>query len=96
MDEKNMRELNMGEMDQISGGVNRVINTGKADLTASLRSGPSKGDRQIASLPNGMIVDTVTDQLEYDPISGRTFVKVRYTDKDGTKTGWVSSSVLGM
>ena len=86
--ENKRTELSLDEMDQVVGGVNRTVNTGMDDLNAAVRSGPSKGDRQIASLPNGTVVDTVSDILVYDPVAGRNFVEVTYTDRGGvTRTG---------
>ena len=62
-----------------------------------VRQGPSKGKKQIASLPNGTVVDTVSDQLVYDPVADRNFVQVTFTDKYGKqKTGWIASSIPGM
>ena len=91
------KELSLEEMDQVSGGVYRKVNTGKAGLNAAVRVGPSKGDRQIASLSNGTIVDTISDKLVYDPVAGRHFVEITFTDKGGvTRTGWIASSILGM
>ena len=47
--------------------------------------------------PNGTVVDTISDELVYDPVAGRHFVEVRFTDKNGQeKTGWIASSILGM
>ena len=95
--DKEKRELSLDEMDQVSGGVYRKVNTGREGLNAAVRSGPSKGDRQIASLPNGTVVDTVSDILVYDPVAGRNFVEVTYTDRGGvTRTGWIASSILGL
>ena len=99
MDNKEMekKELTLDEMSQASGGVFRKVNTGKVGLNAAVRSGPSKGDRQIASLPNGTVVDTVSDILVFDPLAGRNFVEVTFTNKYGeTRTGWIASSILGM
>lgn len=91
------RELSLEEMDQVSGGTFRTVNTGKAGLNAAVRSGPSKSDRQIASLENGTVVDTISDVLVYDPVAGRNFVEVTYTDRGGvSRTGWIASSILGM
>ena len=90
-------ELSLYEMEQVNGGVFRTVNTGRTDLNAAVRSGPSKGDSQIASLPNGTVVDTVSDELVFDPVGGRNFVEVTFTDKHGaTRTGWIASSILGM
>ena len=92
----NRRELTAGEAQQVTGGVNRVINTG-SDLNAAVRSGPSRGNKQIASLVNGTVVDTVSDELVYDEVAGRNFVEITFTDKKGrVRTGWVASSILGM
>jgi len=88
-----MKELNLNEMEQVSGGVWRTVNTGVEGLNAALRNGPSKkGTKQIASLPNGTQVDTLTDQVVYDPASGRNFVEVTV---DG-KVGWVAASIVGL
>ena len=90
-------ELSLDEMEQVVGGVNRTVNTGVADLNAAVRSGPSKADKQIASLPNGTVVNTISDTLVFDPVAGRNFVEVTYTDRDGNLcTGWIASSILGM
>ena len=59
--ENKKNELSLDELDQVVGGVNRTVNTGTAGLNAAVRSGPSKGDRQIASLPNGTVVNTISE-----------------------------------
>ena len=89
---EDMRELSVEELDSVVGGVGRTVNTGVQGLNAALRAEACKSSRQIASIPNGAQVDTVTDQLEYDPISGRNFVKIRYNGM----TGWVAASVIGL
>lgn len=88
-----MRELNPEELDQVSGGVWREVNTGIPNKNAKLRNGPSmEGTSQIASLKNGTMVDTMTDELVYDPASGRNFVQVTVNGK----TGWIAASIIGM
>ena len=88
-----MKELNLNEMEQVNGGVWRTVNTGVDGLNAALRDGPSKkGTKQIASLPNGTQVDTVTDQVVYDPASGRNYVQVTVNGK----TGWIAASIVGL
>jgi hypothetical protein len=99
MDNKEMekKELSLDELNQASGGVYRTVNTGKIGLNAAVRSGPSKNNKQIASLENGVVVNTVSDDLVFDPVTGRNFVEVTYTDKSGeTRTGWIASSILGL
>ena len=88
-----MKELNLNEMEQVNGGVWRTVNTGVDGLNAALRDGPSKkGTKQIASLPNGTQVDTVTDQVVYDSASGRNYVQVTVNGK----TGWIAASIVGL
>lgn len=88
-----MNELNLNEMEQVTGGVLRTVDTGIPDMNAKLRNGPSmEGTKQIASLPNGTVVDTVTDELVRDPKSGRNFVQVTVNGK----TGWIAASIIGL
>ena len=94
--DKNTEELSLDTMDRIAGGVERTVNTG-CDLNAAIRMAPAKKSRQIASLVNGTVVDTVSDQLFYDPEAGRNFVEVYFTDKDGKrKSGWIAASIVGL
>ena len=90
MEEK--KELNPSEMENVTGGVWRTVNTGVSGLKAALRSGPGKGNPQIASLSNGTQVDTITDQVVYDPVSRRNFVEVSVNGI----TGWVAASIVGL
>ncbi len=93
----NNKELNLNEMEMATGGVQRVVNTGIADMKAAVRSGPSKGSKQIASLPTGTIIDTVSDELVYDSAAGRNFVQIIFTDKNGQQqTGWIAASIVGL
>lgn len=85
-------ELNEQELDKVVGGVGRTVNTGVSGLNAVLRLEPRKSSKQITSIPNGTRVDTVTDQLVYDPEAGRNFVQVNYNGK----IGWVASSLVGL
>ena len=85
------RELNLNEMAQVTGGVHRTVNTGVSGLNAALRADASKGSKQIGSIPNGTVVDTIDDRLVYDPVSQRNFVQVTFNGK----TGWIAASILG-
>ncbi len=86
------RELGMEEMDQVSGGVWRTVNTGIEGMDAAFRAEPRKSSKQIGHLSNGTQVDTVSDQLVYDPESGRNFVQITV----GGKTGWIAASIIGL
>ncbi len=86
------KELSMNELEQVTGGTWRTVNTGVDGLDAALRTVASKNSRQIGHIPNGTQVSTVSDELVYDPSSGRHFVEVTWNGK----TGWIASSILGM
>lgn len=86
------KELDFESMAKVSGGVGRTVNTGVAGLNAALRLEPRKSSKQIGSIPNGTRIDTVSDQLVYDPEAGRNFVQVNYNGK----IGWVASSLVGL
>ena len=89
---EDMRELSAKELDNVVGGVCRTVNTGVQGLNAALRAEPCKSSRQIGSISNGTIVDIYTDELKYDPVSHRSFVKIWCNGK----TGWVFSSLVGL
>lgn len=93
-----MTELDLNAMEQVTGGVQRKINTG-SDSNAAVRRAPTQGERnQIASLPNGTIVDTIDEKHPvYDAVSNRNYVMISFTDKNGnTQTGWVAASIVGL
>ena len=85
-------KINMNELEKVTGGVSRTVNTGVDGLDAALRADSRKGSKQIGHLPNGTVVDTVNDTLVYDSDSGRHFVQVTYNGI----TGWIASSILGL
>ena len=91
------KELNLDELAQASGGVKRTINTGIDGMSAAIRDGASTSARWLAGLPNGTVVDTVTDKTVKDSVSGRNFVEIDYTDKNGNQArGWVAASIVGL
>ncbi len=94
---ENMKEVGLEALEQATGGVKRVVNTGTDDK-AAIRSDPWKGKRnQIDALVNGTIVDTITDQLVYDETSGRNYVKIKYSNSKGqTSYGWIAASIVGL
>ena len=93
----NKTELGLDTMEQVTGGVLRTINTGIPGQNAAIRSGASVNAGWIASLPSGTQVDTVTDKVVYDAASGRNFVEINFTDKNGkARTGWVAASIVSL
>ena len=91
MDEKKT-ELSMEQLEQANGGVYHTVNTGIEGVDAALRADASKGSKQIDHIPNGTVIDTITDQLYYDPVSNRHFVQVVYNGK----VGYIASSIVGL
>lgn len=89
---ENMKELSLEELDAVSGGASRTINTGVAGLNAALRAEARKASRQIGSIPNGTSVDVNEATLTYDPGSGRNFVYVTC----GGLGGWTAASFVGL
>ena len=87
-----MNELNLNDMEQVTGGVGRTVNTGVQGLNAALRLEPRKASKQIGSIPNGSHVDTIDNVLHYDPAAGRNFVLVSWNGK----VGYVASSIVGL
>lgn len=95
--DNNRVELGLDAMEQVTGGTLRTINTGIPGQNAAIRSGASVNAGWIASLPSGTQVDTVTDRTVYDAASGRNFVEINFTDKNGkSRTGWVAASIVGL
>ena len=85
-------ELNLEAMEQITGGVQRTVDTGIEGVNAALRAEPRKSSKQIGSIVNGTKVDTVSDVPVYDAESGRNFVQVRVNGM----TGWIAASIVGL
>ena len=95
MSENNRQQINENMLENVTGGVLRTVNTGTGDK-AVVRSGPSTGKRQIASLVNGTKVDTIGNPV-YDEASDRHWIQVSFTDQNGAvRTGWMATSLLGM
>ena len=86
MEEK--KALNNEEMNGVSGGVYRTVDTRKP-MDAVVRSGPGMSYQQIASLKNGTQVNT-TGNNSYNPQDGRTWYEINYP-----MYGWMAGSLLG-
>ncbi len=87
-----MNELNLNDIEKVTGGTDRTVNTRVQGLNAALRLEPRKDSKQIGSIPNGSHVDTIDNTLIYDPAAGRHFVRVSWNGK----IGYVASSIVGM
>ena len=92
-----MEELSLDALEQVAGGVQRTVDTGIPGVSAAIRNGASTEAKWIAALPTGSVVDTVTDKLVFDEVSGRNFVEITFTDKNGKPArGWVAASIVGL
>ena len=81
-----MNKLNPEELENVSGGATREVDTGSSSNAAD-RSGPGKSYPQVASLENGTIVRT-TGCMEYE--DGRNWCEI-----SSPVYGWIASSILG-
>ena len=88
----NRNELSLNEMEKVSGGTWRSVNTGVAGLNAALRAEARKESRQIGSIPNGTSVDVIESTLTYDSVSHRNFVFITFNGK----SGWIAASIVGL
>ena len=82
------KNLTGKELDDISGGVMRTVNTGMS-LDAVVRGGPGMQYGQIGSLKNQTQVNT-TGNTSYNPLDGRTWYEINYP-----MYGWMAGSLLG-
>ena len=82
------KNLTGKELDGISGGVMRTVNTGMA-MDAVVRSGPGMQYGQIGSLKNQTQVNT-TGNTSYNSMDGRTWYEINYP-----MYGWMAGSLLG-
>lgn len=89
---ENMMELNLNQMEMVSGGTWKTVNTGVSGLNAALRAEARKKSSQIGSIQNGSSVDVNEASLTYDSESHRNFVYVTF----GGKSGWIAASFVGM
>ena len=86
-----MKELSMDEMEQVSGGMRRPVNTG-TEHNAIFRTAPRKNASVICYIHNGEIVNTIGRELVWDPESGRNFIEVAYNGM----TGWIAAFIVGL
>ena len=87
-------ELSLNEMEMVTGGVLKPVNTG-TDQNAAIKNGPGNG-AVIDSLPNGTMVDTIGTPV-FDQATGRNWIQVTYKNKKGKNaTGWIAASIVGM
>ena len=84
MSEKN--RMNDQELEKVSGGVYRTVNTGD-QRNAAIRSAPGLSTPIIGSLPNGTVANATGRFMHVD---GRNWAEIDYPMR-----GWIKGSILG-
>ena len=74
------------ELEKVSGGVYRVVNTGDT-RNAAIRVSPGLNTTIIGSLPNGTMANTTGRFVRAD---GRNWAEIDYPIR-----GWIKGSILG-
>ncbi len=83
METKNMNEQ---ELENVSGGEYRTVNTGDT-RDAAIRSYPGLNAPVVAVLPNGTVANA-TDEFAF--ADGRNWVRINYP-----VNGWIKGAILG-
>ncbi len=82
------KSLNEAELNDVSGGVSRTVNTNMA-MDAVVRSGPGFNYPQVASLKNGTQVNT-TGNTSSNGMDGKVWYEINYP-----VYGWMAGTLLG-
>lgn len=86
MDSNNIRELNLEEMDMVSGGVQKTIVAG----SATVRSGAGANYPVCRTLGYNTVVN-FTGTVSYNEQEGRSWYKI-----NSPVTGWVLGREIGI
>lgn len=78
--------INGQELNDISGGTNRIVNTGD-ERNAAIRIAPGESNTQIGSLPNGTMANATG---RFATADGRNWAEIDYPVR-----GWIKASILG-
>ena len=78
--------LNDQELENVSGGEYRVVNTGDS-RNAAIRSAPGLNTPIIGSIPNGTWANT---KGRFTHVDGRNWAEINYP-----MYGWIKGSILG-
>ena len=80
------KNLNEKELENVTGGVYRVVNTGDS-RDAAIRNAPGLSTTIIGTLPNGTMANTTGRFVQVD---GRNWAEI-----DAPMRGWIKGSILG-
>ena len=78
--------INDRDLENVSGGVSRVVNTGD-ERNAAIRNAPGLSTTIIGSLPNGTVANTMG---RFTRVDGRNWAEIDYPMQ-----GWIKGSILG-
>ena len=87
MEEKKV--LNSEELNGVSGGVMRTVDTRRPGVDAVVRSGPGMTYGQVGSIVSHTQVN-VTGNSSFNQMDGRTWFEINYPIY-----GWMAGSLLG-
>ncbi len=79
-------KINDQELENVSGGIYRVVNTGDT-RNAAIRNAPGLSTTIIGSLPNGTVANATGRFVRVD---GRNWAEIDYP-----MWGWIKGSILG-
>ena len=83
-----LKKINNQELEVVTGGEGRIVNTGKTDLDAVIRSGAGFANPQIMSVTNGTWVNTTGYSIQAD---GRTWWQIK-----APVNGWLAGGMIGL
>lgn len=92
----NYEELNLNELEQVSGGKIASIDTGNDQRAGIWTKWENIATRKADdTLENGTKVNTIS-ALKYNETKERNYVQIAYTHKGKMKKGWVAASIVGL
>ena len=86
MDSKNMKELNLNELEKVSGGANKTVMTG----SATVRTGAGSKYPVARILERNTVVN-FTGTVDYNSQEGRSWYKI-----SSPVSGWVLGHEIGI
>lgn len=90
------KELDMNELEQVSGGVTATTRGGRNPNTAIWKNWESIGVRRADDYLENDVVVNVVGSPKFHKDRGMNFVKIEYMKKSGMCTGWIAASALGL
>ena len=93
---ENYRELDLNELENVSGGKTAPINTGSDQNAGVWKEFETIATRKADdSLENGTPVNIIGAPTFHEG-KGRNYVQIEYVKKGRAKKGWVAASIVGL